>query len=54
MHSELLYNFFSDDDFLRISNKIKEMEKITAGEKENIFSQKIKQHANLPKKSFII
>ena len=32
MHSELLYNFFSDDDFLRISNKIKEMEKITAGE----------------------
>lgn len=32
MHSEILYNFFSDDDFLRISNKIKEMEKITAGE----------------------
>ena len=32
MYSELLYNFFTDDDFLRISNKIKEMEKITAGE----------------------
>lgn len=32
MHSEILYNFFTDDDFLRISNKIKEMEKITAGE----------------------
>lgn len=32
MKSDLLYNFFSDDDFLRISNKIKEMEKITAGE----------------------
>ena len=32
MHGEILYNFFTDDDFLRISNKIKEMEKITAGE----------------------
>ncbi|MBU2491833.1 MAG: TPM domain-containing protein [Bacteroidetes bacterium] len=32
MSSELLYNFFSDDDFLRISNKISEMEKFTAGE----------------------
>lgn len=29
---EILYNYFSDDDFLRISNKIKEMEKITRGE----------------------
>lgn len=28
----LIYNFFSDDDFLRISNKIKEMEKNTSGE----------------------
>lgn len=28
----LIYNFFSDDDFLRISNKIKEMEKKTSGE----------------------
>jgi len=32
MGNELLYHFFSDDDFLDISNKIKEMEKITAGE----------------------
>ncbi|OGU34967.1 MAG: hypothetical protein A2068_04575 [Ignavibacteria bacterium GWB2_35_6b] len=32
MNNELLYNFFTDDDFLRISNKINEMEKITAGE----------------------
>ena len=32
MANELLYHFFDDDDFLRISNKIKEMEKITAGE----------------------
>lgn len=28
----LIYNFFSDDDFLRVSNKIKEMEKNTSGE----------------------
>jgi len=32
MNQELLYHFFSDDDFLRISKTIKEMEKITAGE----------------------
>lgn len=32
MHNKLLYIYFSDDDFLRISNKIQEMEKITSGE----------------------
>lgn len=32
MQNKLLYHYFDDDDFLRISNKIKEMEKITAGE----------------------
>ena len=32
MKGELIYDFFSDDDFLRFSGKIKEMEKITAGE----------------------
>ena len=32
MNQELLYHFFSDDDFLRISNTIKEAEKTTAGE----------------------
>ncbi len=32
MANELLYHFFDDDDFLDISNKIKEMEKITSGE----------------------
>ena len=32
MKEKLIYKYFSDDDFLRISNKIKEMEKITAGE----------------------
>lgn len=32
MNNKLIYHFFSDDDFLRISNKIKEAEKITSGE----------------------
>ena len=32
MANELLYHFFNDDDFLDISNIIKEMEKITSGE----------------------
>ena len=32
MDNELLYHFFSDDDFLDISNEIHKMEKITAGE----------------------
>ncbi|MBU1095997.1 MAG: TPM domain-containing protein [Bacteroidetes bacterium] len=32
MSNELLYHFFDDDDFLLISDKIKETEKITAGE----------------------
>ena len=32
MKKDLVYNYFSDDDFLRISNKISEMEKITSGE----------------------
>ena len=32
MNQELLYHFFSDDDFLRISKTINEMEKITSGE----------------------
>jgi uncharacterized membrane protein len=32
MKENIVYHFFSDDDFLRISRKVKEMEKITAGE----------------------
>jgi len=32
MANELLYHFFSDDDFLDISNMIKRMEKLTSGE----------------------
>jgi uncharacterized membrane protein len=30
--NELVYHFFDDDDFLRISNKISEIELITSGE----------------------
>ena len=32
MEKQLIYHFFNDDELLRISNKIKEMEKTTAGE----------------------
>ena len=32
MKDKLIYHFFSDDDFLRISGKIKEAEKNTSGE----------------------
>jgi uncharacterized membrane protein len=32
MKPKILYNYFTDDELLRISNKIKEAEKITSGE----------------------
>lgn len=32
MKEQLIYHFFTDDDFLRISKKIKELEKTTSGE----------------------
>ena len=32
MEEKIIYKYFSDDNFLRISKKIKEMEKITSGE----------------------
>lgn len=32
MKNKLIYDFFSDDDFLRISSKIREVEKNTSGE----------------------
>ncbi|PKL82816.1 MAG: hypothetical protein CVV24_08155 [Ignavibacteriae bacterium HGW-Ignavibacteriae-3] len=48
----LIYNYFSDDDFLRISGKIKEMEKNTSGEirisikeKKNFSERKIDMRA---------
>ncbi|MFA5803612.1 MAG: TPM domain-containing protein [Melioribacteraceae bacterium] len=54
----LIYNFFSDDDFLRISNKIKEMEKNTSGEirvavkeKKSFFDRR-KQIRQLAEKEF--
>ena len=48
MKEQLIYHFFDDDEFLRISNKIKETEKKTAGEicvsikEKRSFSQKKK------------
>ena len=54
----LIYQFFSDDDFLRISNKIKEMEKKTSGEirvavkeKKSFFNRK-KQIRALAERAF--
>lgn len=32
MEKNIIYNYFSDDDFLLVSDKIKEMEKMTSGE----------------------
>ncbi|MCX7798147.1 MAG: TPM domain-containing protein [Melioribacter sp.] len=32
MKKSIIYNFFTDDDFLRFSKKIKEAEKLTSGE----------------------
>lgn len=47
--NELIYHFFSDDEFLRISNQIKDTEKITSGEirvsiKENLSCFKNKKN----------
>ena len=59
MQNELLYHYFNDDDFLRISHKIKELEKITAGEirialKENkSFLKRNKQIDELAKEEFL-
>ena len=41
MQNELLYNYFDDDDFLMISEKIKEMEKITSGEIRVVVKEKV-------------
>ena len=41
MANELTYHFFDDDDFLMISNKIKEMEKITSGEIRIAIKEKV-------------
>ena len=58
MPEQLIYHFFTDDDFLRISNKIKEMEKITAGEirvavkEEKPFIKRNKSINDLAKEEF--
>jgi len=58
MKNELLYSFFSDDDFLDISNKIRTMEKITSGEirvaiKEEVpFSKRKKSILDLATEEF--
>jgi uncharacterized membrane protein len=58
MSNELLYHFFDDDDFLLISNKIKETEKVTSGEirvalKESVpFFKKNKDIGKLAQEEF--
>ncbi|MFH0735325.1 MAG: TPM domain-containing protein [bacterium] len=39
-HTDLVYKYFSDDDFLRISGKIKEVELTTSGEIRVLFREK--------------
>lgn len=49
MKNQLIYDYFSDDDFLRISNCICEMEKITSGEiRVSIKEKKPFKFRNLP------
>jgi len=58
MKDRLIYHFFSDDDLLRISNKISESEKTTSGEirisvrERNRFLKGKKISAGLQKKNF--
>ena len=58
MKEQLIYNFFDDDEFLRISNKIKETEKKTAGEisvsikEKRSFTQKKKTLRQLAEDEF--
>ena len=56
--NELVYHFFDDDDFLRISNKISEAELITSGEirvsirEEKTFSERNSDLRELAEKEF--
>lgn len=58
MKNRLIYNFFSDDDFLRISNQIKKSEQNTSGEirvsikEKRSFYEYKKDVARLAKKEF--
>ena len=47
MHNNLIYHFLSDDDLLRISHRIKQAEKTTAGE----ICVNIKEHLPILKKN---
>ena len=56
--NELVYHFFDDDDFLRISNKISEVELITSGEirvsikEDKRFSERNSDLESLAEKEF--
>lgn len=56
--NDLIYHFFDDDDFLRISNKISEIELITSGEirvsikEEKKFSERNKDIRELAESEF--
>jgi uncharacterized membrane protein len=58
MKNRLIYNFFSDDDFLRISNQIKKSEQTTSGEirisikEKRSFSEFKKEIKDLAEKEF--
>lgn len=58
MQEQLIYNFVDDDDLLRISRKVKEMEKQTAGEicvsvkEKRKFSEKKKSLRELAENDF--
>ena len=58
MAEKLIYHFINDDDFLHISNKIKEFEKLTAGEisvsikEKRKFSQKNKSIKEIAEEEF--
>ena len=56
---QLIYNFVNDDELLRITNKIREYEKLTAGEicvsmkEHKTFFQRKKPVAELAKREFL-
>ena len=58
MTERLIYNFINDDDFLHISNKIKEFETLTAGEisvsikEKRKFSQRNKSIKEIEEEEF--
>lgn len=58
-NEKLVYQYFDDDDFLRITNKIKQIENTTSGELKVLFRdkrhflQKNKSIENLAKEEFL-